>query len=84
MRAILALSFHPAFTPPKSGGEERLFYILDGLSKYYDVTLISFTHPNKGNIIETVNSFLTVQGNKNTENNYFVGSSLFCQSIFFY
>lgn len=54
MRTILALSFHPAFTPPKSGGEERLFYVLTGLSKYFDVTLVSFTHPNKDNTIETV------------------------------
>ena len=55
MRAILALSFHPAFTPPKSGGEERLFFVLNGLSKYYDVTLVSFTYPNKDNAVETVN-----------------------------
>jgi glycosyltransferase involved in cell wall biosynthesis len=55
MRAILALSFHPAFIPPKSGGEERLFYVLSGLSKYYDVTLVSFTYPNKDNAVETVN-----------------------------
>lgn len=54
MRAILALCFHPAFTPPKSGGEERLFYVLRGLSKYFDVTLVSFTHPNKDSTIETV------------------------------
>ncbi|MDD1700440.1 MAG: glycosyltransferase [Methanoregula sp.] len=54
MRAILALSFHPAFTPPKSGGEERLFYVLRGLSRYYDVTLVSFTHKNKDNTMETV------------------------------
>lgn len=54
MRPILALCFHPAFTPPKSGGEERLFYVLMGLSKYTDVTLVSFTYPNKNNIIETV------------------------------
>ncbi len=54
MRTILALSFHPAFTPPKSGGEERLFYVLTGLSKYFDVTLVSFTHPNKDNTMETV------------------------------
>ncbi|MFA6363353.1 glycosyltransferase [Methanoregula sp.] len=55
MHAILALSFHPAFTPPKSGGEERLFYLLNGLSEYYDVTLVSFTYPNKENTVETVN-----------------------------
>lgn len=54
MHAILALCFHPAFTPPKSGGEERLFYVLSGLSKYYQVTLVSFTYPNKDNSIETV------------------------------
>ena len=54
MRAILAFSFHPAFTPPKSGGEERLFFILKGLSQYYKVTLVSFTHPNKNNTIENV------------------------------
>jgi len=54
MRAILALCFHPAFTPPKSGGEERLFYILNGLSEYYDVTLVSFTYPKKENAVETV------------------------------
>jgi glycosyltransferase involved in cell wall biosynthesis len=58
MRAILALSFHPAFTPPKSGGEERLFYWLNGLSKYYNVTLVSFTYPNKDNVVETVNHSL--------------------------
>jgi glycosyltransferase involved in cell wall biosynthesis len=55
MRVILALCFHPAFTPPKSGGEERLFYILTGLSKYYDVMLVSFTYPNTDNAVETVN-----------------------------
>ena len=54
MRSILALCFHPAFTPPKSGGEERLFFVLTGLSNYNDVTLVSFTHPRKDNIIETV------------------------------
>ncbi|MCJ7443822.1 MAG: glycosyltransferase [Methanotrichaceae archaeon] len=46
MLSLLALSFHPAFTPPKSGGEQRLYYIYNDLSKFYDITLISFTYPN--------------------------------------
>ncbi|MBP1928318.1 glycosyltransferase involved in cell wall biosynthesis [Methanolinea mesophila] len=43
MKSVLALSFHPAFTPPMSGGEERLYYVLNGFSHYEHVTLISFT-----------------------------------------
>ncbi|CAG0995595.1 MAG: glycosyltransferase family 4 protein [Candidatus Methanoperedens sp.] len=51
---ILALSFHPAFYPPKSGGEHRLYNIYINLSKYHDITLISFTYPNIQNKIEII------------------------------
>ena len=54
MHSIVALSFHPAFYPPKSGGELRLFHIYNNLSKYYNVTLITFTYPNPENSIEIV------------------------------
>ena len=54
MVSILALSFHPAFYPPKSGGEQRLYYIYHYLSNFYDITLISFTYPNPQNKIEVV------------------------------
>ncbi len=53
MKSVLALSFHPAFTPPMSGGEERLYYVLKGFSHYGNVTLISFTYPGRGRV-ETV------------------------------
>ncbi len=54
MASILALSFHPAFYPPKSGGELRLYYIYYYLSKIYNITLVSFTYPNSRNEIEIV------------------------------
>jgi len=55
MLSIMALSFHPAFFPPRSGGEERLYNIYNYLSKYYKIELISFTYFNSKNLIETVN-----------------------------
>jgi len=54
MVALLALSFHPAFYPPKSGGEQRLYHIYDNLSKKFDIMLISFTYPNSEGKIEVV------------------------------
>lgn len=51
----MALSFHPAFFPPKSGGEERLFNVYNYLSKYYKIKLITFTYPNSKNLVEIVN-----------------------------
>lgn len=38
---ILALSFFPAYLPPRNGGVERLFRIYSLLSRRFDVTLIS-------------------------------------------
>ena len=38
---LLAFSFFPAFTPPMSGGETRLFEIYGRLSEFFDVTLLS-------------------------------------------
>lgn len=52
MAAIVALSFHPAFTPPKSGGEERLYYVYKNLSSQHDIVLISFTYQNESNSIQ--------------------------------
>lgn len=54
MVSVLALSFHPAFVPPKSGGEQRLYNIYNYLSAVHNITLISFTHPNSENIVEYV------------------------------
>lgn len=45
-KKVLVLSFFPAFYPPKNGGELRLSNICKNLAKYYDVTLLSFTHAN--------------------------------------
>lgn len=45
-KKLLVLSFFPAFSPPKSGGELRLYNICKNLSKYYDITILSFTHPS--------------------------------------
>ena len=55
MSTLLALSFHPAFYPPKSGGEERLYNIYFSLSKNFKVKLITFTYPNSENVVERVN-----------------------------
>ena len=54
MSSLMALSFHPAFYPPKSGGEERLYNVYNYLSKYHKIKLISFTYFNSKNIIEVV------------------------------
>lgn len=45
MRKVLVLNFFPAFTPPQSGGEQRYFYFYKELSNYFDITLLSPTHP---------------------------------------
>ncbi len=44
MKNVLVFSFFPAFTPPKSGGEVRLFNFYFELSKYFNITLISSSH----------------------------------------
>ena len=43
MKKILVLSFFPAFVPPRSGGELRLFHIYRELTRYYRVALLSST-----------------------------------------
>lgn len=55
MSYVLALSFHPAFFPPKSGGEERLYNIYNNLSRHFKVKLVTFTYPNAKNSVETIN-----------------------------
>ena len=54
MTTILALSFHPAFYPPKSGGEERLYYVYHYLSSSYNLILITFTHQNDEKSVEII------------------------------
>lgn len=44
-KRILVLNFFPARYPPTTGGELRYFHFYNELSKYYDVTLLSSTHP---------------------------------------
>ena len=44
MKRILVLNFFPAFFPPKSGGELRYYNMYRGLSRFYDVTLLSPTY----------------------------------------
>lgn len=44
MKKILVLSFFPAFNPPKSGGEVRVYNLYFELSKYFDITLLTSTH----------------------------------------
>jgi glycosyltransferase involved in cell wall biosynthesis len=41
---LLVLSFFPAFVPPGSGGEQRLFHLYHELGRHCDVTLLSSTH----------------------------------------
>ncbi len=42
---LVVCSFFPAFYPPSSGGEQRLYYIYHYLSKWYDITMLSATYP---------------------------------------
>jgi len=45
---ILVVNFFPAFHPPRSGGEQRYYYLYHHLSQHVDVTLLSptySTHP---------------------------------------
>ncbi|HEY8063098.1 MAG TPA: glycosyltransferase [Methylosinus sp.] len=44
MKKLLVLSFFPAFNPPQSGGELRLYHLYRELSSFYHVTLISSSH----------------------------------------
>jgi|GEM_PF-6863038 len=43
---IIALNYFPTFHPPLSGGEQRAFYVLDALSKYYNVISFVPTYPS--------------------------------------
>lgn len=44
VKKILAFSFFPAFVPPSSGGEARLFNFYRALSRTHQVTLLSSGH----------------------------------------
>jgi glycosyltransferase involved in cell wall biosynthesis len=46
MKNLLVFSFFPAFTPPNSGGEVRLFHFYCELSKYFNITLLSSAQLN--------------------------------------
>jgi len=52
MKNLLVLSFFPAFVPPKSGGEVRLFNFYFELSRFFNITLLSSGHLNSD--IETI------------------------------
>lgn len=41
---LLVMSFFPAFTPPRSGGELRLLHLYRELSKTHNIVLITSTH----------------------------------------
>jgi len=45
MKKLLALNFFPAFTPPASGGELRLVNMYRQLSRYFEISLVSWTYP---------------------------------------
>lgn len=42
---LLVVNFFPAFFPPSSGGEQRYYYLYFYLSNFFDITLLSPTHP---------------------------------------
>ncbi|MBX3025556.1 glycosyltransferase family 4 protein [bacterium] len=46
MRRLLVLSFFPAFHPPRSGGEARLYHLYAALGGELDVTIVSPTYPD--------------------------------------
>ena len=52
MKTVLAISFFPAFLPPRSGGEVRLFSLYNALSEDYNVVLL--TSGYMGGTVETL------------------------------
>lgn len=44
MKKLLVLCFFPAFTPPVSGGELRLYNMYKQLSERFDISLVSWTY----------------------------------------
>lgn len=69
-KRILALSFFPAFVPPTSGGESRLYSFYYSLSRHFDVTLLTSTHINVEP--EVVNHGLNFVEYRIPKDNYFV------------
>jgi glycosyltransferase involved in cell wall biosynthesis len=47
MKRLVVLSFFPAFAPPKSGGELRLFHLYRELSQRFRIDLVSWTYPDR-------------------------------------
>ena len=41
---LLALNFFPSFYPPRSGGEQRSFHVLEALSRHYHVLSMTPTY----------------------------------------
>jgi glycosyltransferase involved in cell wall biosynthesis len=46
MKNLLIFSFFPAFVPPKSGGEVRVYNFYFELSRFFNITLLSSGHLN--------------------------------------
>lgn len=70
MKTLLAISFFPAFLPPRSGGEVRLFGLYNALSERYRVILLTSGHV--GGEVETLRhnaNFLEVRVPKGPEFN---------------
>lgn len=44
---LVATNFFPAFSPPRSGGEQRYFHLYEHLSRRFDVTLVSANYPDR-------------------------------------
>jgi glycosyltransferase involved in cell wall biosynthesis len=73
MENITAFCFHPAFSPPKSGGEEREYYLYYYLSRHRNITLITFMNKNDSGMPEYVQhtpSFLEIRVPKTNVTNY--------------
>ncbi len=43
---IVVASFHPMFSPPSSGGEQRLLYLYSEISSRFDVDVVAMTYEN--------------------------------------
>lgn len=68
MKTLLVLSFYPAFVPPSSGGEARLFSIYRELSRQFKVVLISSSHMHVAlETIEHSDSFREIRVPKGNE-----------------
>lgn len=69
-KRILAMAFFPAFVPPTSGGESRLYNFYRAISRFFDVTLLTSSYYDVEP--QTINHGLGFVEHRIPKDNYFI------------